>query len=433
MDCVKNMIQSKGTTNQKIQDELIQINRVATCTDLVGEKDWLECDLNEEGEGENMNRGRLPQIKLQSQSMLGQKAKDLKEANHCLIDYGEVLKKCELENVLLRKAEYGLQEKAVELEEALCKAKEDSEHLMDLRNENIALNSKVKNLEDVCYKKIQLMDTVRNYENDLKEIQDTKEKALVEKEELEKSYKTLHSIHANTAKALQESQDENKSLKMKLAEKSEDYTFLLEQCESDQQAKKKLMNQCAKQQFSLRTKEEEILICSRYIVDLEQKVKSYNANMDKIKIKNDNLRTSVESLNKELKLKEASWKKEKDQLTSMYLRFLAEVETLRRECEKERTETENLQHQVQAAKLENAQLRQLTDSGKAEKETLRLEADRWKQQVSRIQEKQAEKFAKKEDVLKRIKEESKMLLQENEKLKRCIKLQTCKVLDIRIS
>lgn len=38
LDCVKNMIQSKGTTNQKIQDELIQINRVATCTDLVGEK-----------------------------------------------------------------------------------------------------------------------------------------------------------------------------------------------------------------------------------------------------------------------------------------------------------------------------------------------------------------------------------------------------------
>lgn len=178
---------------------------------------------------------------------------------------------------------------------------------------------------------------------------------------------------------------------MKVAKKSEDYTLLLEKYESDQQVKKKLMNQCAGQQFSLMTKEEEIVICSRYIVDLEQKVKYYYANLENMKIKYAYLNTSVESLKEELNIKEASWKKEKEQLSCMYLRFLAEVETLRSKCEKEQAEIENLKHQVQAAKEKNVQLRQIAESGKMDKEALRLEADRWNEDANKIQEEQVKK------------------------------------------
>ncbi|RXM95988.1 hypothetical protein EOD39_16233 [Acipenser ruthenus] len=97
----------------------------------------------------------------------------------------------------------------------------------------------------------------------------------------------------------------------------------------------------------------------------------------------------VESLKEELNIKEASWKKE--QLSCMYLRFLAEVETLRSKCEKEQAEIENLKHQVQAAKEKNVQLRQIAESGKMDKEALRLEADRWKQDANKIQEEQVKK------------------------------------------
>uniref|UniRef100_H3AYU8 Cancer antigen 1 n=1 Tax=Latimeria chalumnae TaxID=7897 RepID=H3AYU8_LATCH len=410
LGCFKTLIQRSKLLKQGIRDELVHINSNETTEDNSSQNNDLEefdqsfSYLMESSTADSkehykalllfeLNNALRRQVKT-----LRNEVCHLKKANYCLSEYGDILKTCEVQSVQLVGEKQQVNRKAWDLNETIMRLKEDQTKqenlIMGLQCNNAALAAKIEALQLDALREEQLVEVLRELERKINDLNDVNSNIILEKKELENCNRNLVCALENIKKELAEKEAANKSFQMQLEKSTAEHRALQEEHSAVIQERDKFIHLSAELEGSLCQKEMGIEYMKTERSKAEAELNSLRSSLQRLKEEKENVDQQLLSLTADLDQYKAEREAEKEQLRAKYAKLVSELELLQDECENEQTETEKLKYEIDAVRSDNVHLQELVAKEKEQKQSLRREANKWKHQLEKVIQTQAEKGMK---------------------------------------
>ncbi|XP_064409451.1 uncharacterized protein LOC102360907 isoform X3 [Latimeria chalumnae] len=431
LGCFKTLIQRSKLLKQGIRDELVHINSNETTEDNSSQNNDLEefdqsfSYLMESSTADSkehykalllfeLNNALRRQVKT-----LRNEVCHLKKANYCLSEYGDILKTCEVQSVQLVGEKQQVNRKAWDLNETIMRLKEDQTKqenlIMGLQCNNAALAAKIEALQLDALREEQLVEVLRELERKINDLNDVNSNIILEKKELENCNRNLVCALENIKKELAEKEAANKSFQMQLEKSTAEHRALQEEHSAVIQERDKFIHLSAELEGSLCQKEMGIEYMKTERSKAEAELNSLRSSLQRLKEEKENVDQQLLSLTADLDQYKAEREAEKEQLRAKYAKLVSELELLQDECENEQTETEKLKYEIDAVRSDNVHLQELVAKEKEQKQSLRREANKWKHQLEKVIQTQAEKETEMHQVINALTSEVNLLKETSRK------------------
>nr|XP_014349022.1 PREDICTED: major antigen-like isoform X2 [Latimeria chalumnae] len=364
----------------------------------------------------------------------------LKKANHCLSEYGEILKTHEAQNIRLKGEKRQLEQKVVHLDETLLRLEEyqatQADLILGLQNNNVALAAKIDALQLDALREEHLVETLGKLEQEINELNETNISITWEKNEIENCNRKLECALESAKRELEEKEKASRSVQMQLEKSSAVYRSLHEEHNALIQERDKFIHLSAELEGTVCQKETEIEHMKSEGGKTEAELNSLILSLRRLQEEKEEADKQLLSLTAELEQHKADREVEREQFEVKYSELVTMVDILRVESENEQRETERLKCQINLVKNENLHLQELAAQEQEHKLLMRHEADKWKQQLEEVTQGQKEKEAEAQQAMKKLTSEIAFLKetssQKEDELKRKMNIFEKVIMDMKL-
>ncbi|XP_069469939.1 cancer-associated gene 1 protein homolog [Ambystoma mexicanum] len=328
-------------------------------------------------------------------SSLQEEIEKLKEANHFLGVYENIINLYEEKHSQLAAEKLHLEQMTTNLNTVIKKLEQDQKRHqaqnLNLQYDNLTLMTKIKELQLEITERETCTVTITKMEHCIRELTDSNSQVLIEKQAIERSLKCLQDDFAHAQQQLQESGAAGTALKRQLDKLRSDHSALQEKHKAEVEQKNKYMNQGLEMDYAICKKEEELEELRQANGKLASEEKAATLGLQQLREEKESTEKQLLALQMKCKREMDLRVAEKEQLETRYRLLSSEVEILQENFENEQLETANLEQHMDVVMKESLYNRQQAAMYKDLNHQMLVEIESWRRQFEKVLHSQREK------------------------------------------